>query len=242
MYLFLPFINYGINLLKQSTFRFLIVFYILFFSIYYIIGALFTKQSYSFLIDGFSSSWLTILYIIGSYFGKYILESSNKTKILHIFYYFINYIGFSLLSSELFFITNKRVLICYLSPTILFQAFCLVMVFHSININNKYIIKILKFIAPLTFSVTLIHYNLITLNVKIASYLFSFIRGFKNGFLFFKIYIISLIIFIFCIALDYFRLLLFKFLKIKELCEFIENFFPKALNKLFIFIKKYYYL
>ena len=53
MYLFLPFINLGIKSLNVETFRFLIIFYISFFSIYNIIRALFTKIDYSFLFKGY---------------------------------------------------------------------------------------------------------------------------------------------------------------------------------------------
>ena len=158
MYLFLPFINHGIELLNVKSFRILVIFYIFFFSIYYIISALFTKPDFNFLIGGYSSSWLTILYIIGSYFGKYKLKSTiNKNNSLIKFFHLINYIGFSFLSSEIYFRTGKRFLISYISPTILFQALSLVMIFYSIHINNLYLIKVIKFITPLVFSSTLIH-------------------------------------------------------------------------------------
>ena len=237
MYLFLPFINLGIKLLTIKTFRNLVYFYIFFFSIYYICSALFRKTDYNFLIGGFSSSWLTILYIIGSYFGKYILENLNKSKIIK-FYYFINYIGFSFLSSEIFFITGKRFLVSYLSPTILFQAISLVMLFYSINITNTLTIKIIKFITPSIFSVILIQQTLFSLNIKIVLSLFELIKESNNTFLFFKIYIVSVIIFIFCIIIDFFRLLLFKILKIREICQYIEKIFPQIFDK-FLLKTKY---
>ena len=241
MYLFLPFINHGIELLNVKSFRILVIFYIFFFSIYYIISALFTKPDFNFLIGGYSSSWLTILYIIGSYFGKYKLKSTiNKNNSLIKFFHLINYIGFSFLSSEIYFRTGKRFLISYISPTILFQALSLVMIFYSIHINNLYLIKVIKFITPLVFSSTLIHSTVFTLKFKFVLSFFKTIREFNNDFLFVKIYIMSLLFFILCILIDYFRLLLFQLLKIREFCLFIENFFPKAINKLLTFIKIIY--
>ena len=56
MYLFLPFINFGIKFLSIKTYRNLVCFYISFFSIYYIISSLFQKKDYNFLIRGYSSS------------------------------------------------------------------------------------------------------------------------------------------------------------------------------------------
>lgn len=232
MYLFLPFINFGIKLLNMKTFRNLVFFYILFFSIYFKNSVFFFgNSSYNFLLEGYSSSWLVILYIIGSYFGKYILKTSNKLNILSKSFYLINYIGFSFLSSEIFFITGNRFLISYISPTILFQALSLVMIFNSINIENRKIIKILKFITPLTFSVTLIHSILFSFKPKIVLSTFESIRKFNNKFLFFKIYIVSVFIFILCIIIDFFRLSLFKMLKIREISIFIEIIFPKIFDK-----------
>ena len=188
MYLFLPFINFGIKSLNMKTFRNLVIFYVLFFSIYYIINALFIKSDYNFLAGGYTSSWLTILYIIGSYLGKYKLEnidkSSNKIKI----FFFINYIGLSFLSSEIFFITRKSFLICYLSPTILSQAICLVIIFYTMKIKNKFIITIIKFITPLVFSATLIHSILFSFNLKIIVSLFDSLRELNITFIFLKIY------------------------------------------------------
>ena len=236
MYLFLPFINYGIKLLNVKTFRNLVFFYIFFFSIYYIVSFSGIKN-YSFLLNGYSSSWLTILYIIGSYFGKYILENINKSNKLFKCFYLINYISFSFLTSEIFFITRKYTLINYLSPTILFQALCLVMIFYSFEITNKFIIIIIKFITPLVFSVTLIHLILFNLKFKIVLSFFTSIRKLSKNFLFFKIYLLSIILFIFCIIIDFFRFLLFKFFKIKEICLFIEVIFPKIIDKIFLITK-----
>ena len=231
MYLFIPFINYGIKLIKKKTFRNLVYFYILFFSLYYICSALFQKTDYNFLIGGYSSSWLTILYIIGSYLGKYIL--GNKLNKIFKCIYLMNYVGFSFLSSEIFFITGNKLLINYLSPTTLFQSLSLVMIFNSVKITNKYIIKIIKFITPLTFSATLIHSIIFSLKLKIILSLLVSIRKLNNNFLFFKIYIISVMIFILCVILDFLRFSLFKILKIREFCIFIERIFPKIFDIFF---------
>ena len=229
MYLFLPFINYGIKLLNVKTFRNLVFFYIFFFSIYYIVSFSGIKN-YSFLLNGYSSSWLTILYIIGSYFGKYILENINKSNKLFKCFYLINYISFSFLTSEIFFITRKYTLINYLSPTILFQALSLVMFFNSIKITNKHIIKIITFITPMVFSVTLIHLKIFSLKLKIVLSLFGTIKRLNNRFLFFKIYFLSTIIFLLCLLIDFFRLSLFQILRIRKICIFTETIFPKIFD------------
>ena len=85
------------------------------------------------------------------------MKTGNKSNNLKKLFYLINYIGFSFLTSEIYFITGRNILICNLSPTILFQAFSLVMIFYSIKITNKYLIKIIKFITPSIFSATLLN-------------------------------------------------------------------------------------
>ena len=232
MYLFLPFINSGINTINKKIFKYLVIFYILFFSIYYIISVIFKIKNFSFLLRGYSSSWLTILYIIGSYFGKYILKSKDISSRIFKTIHFINYIGFSLLSSEIFFIKKNTLLISYPSPTILFQAISLVMLFYSIKITNIFLIKIIKFITPLTFSATLIHSSLFSIKPKLVLFLFESIRQLRK-YIFLEIYLLSLIIFIFCILIDYFRLLLFKIMRIREICLSLEKIFPKIIDRIY---------
>ena len=112
------------------------------------------------------------------------------------------------------------------------------MLFYSINITNTLTIKIIKFITPSIFSVILIQQTLFSLNIKIVLSLFELIKESNNTFLFFKIYIVSVIIFIFCIIIDFFRLLLFKILKIREICQYIEKIFPQIFDK-FLLKTKY---
>ena len=107
------------------------------------------------------------------------------------------------------------------------------MIFSSIKITNKFLIKIIKFITPLTFSATLIHSILFSIKINIVLFLFESIRQFNINFLILKIYMLSIIIFIFCILIDYFRLLLFKIIRIREICFSLEKLFPKLIDRIF---------
>ena len=171
MYLLLPFINYGINSLNRKIYRNLIIFFISFFSIYNVIANIFGHENYHFLNDGYTSMWITILYIIGAYFGKYIIINKNKNGIIHFILYILIYIFCSFLSSEIKFrlikIKSKirnLILINYLSPTMFSQAISLILCFSRINIKNRCIIKIIAFLTPLNFSAQLIHARLFKLN------------------------------------------------------------------------------
>ena len=59
------------------------------------IGNILGKGNVNFLMHGYSSIWLTLLYIIGAYFGKYIIIGKNKNDIKKNIFYILIYIIFS---------------------------------------------------------------------------------------------------------------------------------------------------
>jgi len=232
LYLFIPLLNLGINYLNRKIYRNLIIFFILFFSFYYIIGFILNvNKDFIFLNDGYSSHWLIILYIIGGYLGKYIIINKKNINSIYIIIYLFIYLLSAFISSELFFIlikmnsyiSNKQLLINYLSPTILFEALSLLMIFSKLSINNKFIIKIITFFTPLTLNITLLHWRIIY--EKFIT--FNWMNKLKPSIICFVIYQQGLILYIFCGLIDYLRSILFKFLKVKQFCLFIENKFSK---------------
>ena len=239
MYLLLPFINYGINSLNRKVYTNLIIFFILFFSVYNVMANIYGYSNYHFLNNGYSSMWLTILYIIGAYFGKFIIINKKNKNIVYFFFWILIYIFCSFFNSEIYFHLiktksniNYQILISYLSPTMLLQAISFIILFSRLNINNKWITKIISFLSPLTFSAQLIHARLFKENIKIKKVLFAFINKFNNNWLFFKIYGFVVIIYFICIFIDYFRLQLFKLFKIKEFSIFLEKEIPLLFDKL----------
>lgn len=245
MYLLLPFINYGIESLNIKTFRNLIIFFFCFYSIYNLFATIIGNNNHLFLMNGFSSMWLTILYIIGAYFGKYIIKKENDVRVRYYIIYFLIYICSSFTSSEvylkLFKIKSKipkKLLISYLSPTMLLQAISLIMIFGKLTIQNKLIIKIISFITPLNFSAQLIHARLFQTKIKIIINFFNWIKNFKSNKLFFKIYALSFLIYFFCIIIDYLRFLLFKLCKVRKICLYIEKNGPKIIDKLILYFIK----
>lgn len=120
------------------------------------------------------------------------------------------------------YIPNK-LFIDYLSPTILFQAISLLMLFSKINVKNIFIQNIINFLNPLNFSVILIHGDLFQTKNKFIRNFFNWIKNYKGGFILFRIYLIGIYIYIISILIDYLRLSLFKLLKIRKFCELIEN-------------------
>ena len=179
MYLLLPFINEGIKNINKTTFRNIIIFFVLFYSIYQTIAKIFRKNGFMFLNNGYSIMWLIVLYIIGAYFGKY---EKNENK--ECFCYFLSlsliYFFSSLITASVYFnirennkyIPNK-LLINYLSPTILCQAISLLSLFSKLNISNNNCRKIITFFNPLNFGSIIIHGRLFPTKNKITKFLFN---------------------------------------------------------------------
>lgn len=227
MYLLLPFINEGIKNINKTTFRNIIIFFVLFFSIYQTIAKIFRTKGFVFLNEGFSIFWLTVLYIIGAYIGKY---EKNETKKSFCYFFALSliYLFFSFITALVYFNMKKynsyipnTFLINYLSPTILFQAISLLLLFSKLNISNKYCQKIIDFFNPLNFSVILIHGRIFLTKNKLTKFLFNPIKNYKGNFTFLIIYLISIAIYLICTLMDYLRLYFFNLLKIRYFCELI---------------------
>jgi len=244
LYLFIPFINFGIMNINQKVYRNIILFYILFFSFYYVIGAILkVSLNFNYLNSGYSAQWLIILYIIGGYFGKYIIIKKGKLKAKIFIICLLVYLFSTFLSSELYFfliehksqIKGKSFLINYISPTILLQALSLIIMFSKFSINNNFLIKIISFFTPLTLNITFIHFKFFRL--KIIT--FEWMKNVNKNIICILIYQLGIALYIFCGLIDYLRSVLFRLLKIKRFCLFIEDKFPKLIEKILskIYIK-----
>ena len=108
MYLFLPFLNQGINNINRKTYKKIVIFLIGFFSFYNMVGVLLNKSNYHFLNGGYTTLWIIILYVIGGYFGKYIIKDNNNSNIKYYFFYIFVYICSSFISSEIYFIKKNQ--------------------------------------------------------------------------------------------------------------------------------------
>ena len=244
MYLFIPFFNEGIKNLKRKTLRNIIIFFIFFFSIYDMIRILKRKSEYHSLKNGYSSLWLSILYIIGAYFGKYLIESENKiTKI-----YFIKWISiyliltFSTWKLHLFLLYKKnldfKVLLFkkYPFPIVLFQAICLLMIFSKLKINNCLIKRIISFFTPHVFGVLLFHSRILHLKTHFLKNFFLSFQKIHSDYLFCATFFWAVFFFVLCSFVDYFRLLTFKLFKIKDFCIQLENKIPKLIDNILIIL------
>lgn len=186
------------------------------------------------LMEGYSFGWLMYLYLIGGYIRKYNLFSKDRCFNYIIYYIclalftFLSKIGLEFLSMKITGeIRYNMMFIKYTSPTILLCAIFLVVAFSKLNV--KRIAKLITFFAPLAFSVYLIHNNPLILN-KFWSQYFIFLKDMNILFMIFGVFLCALCVYFVCSFIDFIRLKLFKFLKIKDKLLKLEN---KYLNGIF---------
>jgi hypothetical protein len=230
MYFFFPLINEGIIQIKQNTmFHFTINLFLIFSFLNEILkySQRFKSSDIFILRDGFSYSWLLILYLFGGYLGRFKIDINKKRNK----YYFIKYISIviilcviktQLTLNKIAKYNIRNIIINYASPTYLGISFSIIMIFSNINIKNKILIKLISFFAPLTYGIYLLHNHLLV-RTYLMPYYFLWILKYKS----IKIAIIEIMcsfgVFIFCAIIDYIRLCIFRLLKIKQLFVLLEK-------------------
>lgn len=233
--LFIPFLNYVMNGISKKKYQVLVLLLIGIFSIEQMLrfGIINVIKTYD-----YSFYWLAILYIIGGYFGKY--GNSIKIKSIFLWLVIISCILITEITvfSDLLIESQNKVLyllgklgkrfnlLSYTSPTILSISLSLLILFHKIELKNKFIINLVKFVSPLAFSVYLIHTNkLIYIHILMNSC--SKLAEMNTAVMVLGVLGIAIAIFMVCIFIDYFRLLMFKKLKInkrtEQLCNFVSR-------------------
>jgi hypothetical protein len=240
MYFFLPVINKGIDYLTKYELRITVI------SLHCIIVIWPQYKDKNFikfgLDNGGSILWFILLYITGGYIGKYNIIYHGIKKYIYCLICLTIFVSTSLAKYNYYFhgVIFNNIKSYYLRKIIFFMNIFFAsknalvprvlqtvsMALFTIQLDyNKYLAKIITFIAPLTFGIYLIHFHPIV-KVAILSYLF---RKDSNN-LPVKIVIILILfrgvkIFIICLIIDYLRHIIFTFIRIKKICIFIEKKF-----------------
>ncbi|MCR5308349.1 MAG: acyltransferase, partial [bacterium] len=226
MFFFIPLMNKGMELMNKNEGRMLVA------SIFILLTIIPTCLNDDVYITnaGYSCFWLMGCYMVGAYFSKYEIEKKIKWWALLI----ILIVSISLtfgcfkIPYDVFFLSY---LVDYTSPTIFINGAMLVLLFAKMKPHKvtKYIIK---FFAPLAFSVYVIHvspyfwqkfmYNRFTNLVNLNPFLFPLaVLG------------IAILLFICFALIDYIRYLLFKVCRVKEFFNYLELKIRKLLSKVF---------
>ena len=185
------------------------------------------------------------LYFFGSYFGKFNNDSHNYNKFI-IFILCISFILIVTLLRNIIIINKIKIYnsdrgmrVEYNSPTSVIISICLIISLSKINIHLKKKKKIICFFSPLTYGIYLIH-NHILVRHDIIRYKFSWILKYNTFRLILIEFFESTKIFLVCAFIDYFRLLLFKILKIRDICKLLSIILSKFGNRILFFFELLY--
>ena len=237
MYFLLPLINSGINSMdkrKYGIFNFVVF---LFFTCFYQIRhySIVLRHDLFNLNNGYSYIWLLILYFFGGYFGRFNSTSRNRNK----------FVLFILLSSIIVIVTWCRTYLIvnkikfynksddmkaeYTSPSCVIVAVCFIMMLTKLEIKINIIKKIISFFGPLTYGIYLTHNHFVVRSHIIAKN-YRWLLNYHSYKLLLMEAFESFKIFMFCAFIDYIRFLIFKALRIKQICLLISYLFDKICN------------
>ena len=229
MFHFLPVINKGVIEINKKTMKYSIINLFFLFSCFGEIknyNNIFFLKDIFYLRKGFSYIWLLILYLYGSYLGRFKINNAiNRTYSYYLKLLIILFLAAFIRMKIIFYKinnSNKRLNlnIDYCSPSEVIISISIILLFSNINVKNAYLIKIISFFAPLTYGVYLIHNHLLVRNYFIKNN-FLWLTNLKIYQFFIIEILCSFIIFLICSLLDFIRLLIFKAFKIKQLIIFI---------------------
>jgi len=234
LYAISPFLNIIIDNMDQSKYKKLLVCcFVIFSLIPYNSG-----NKFFFYNSGFSLTNFVFLYFVGAYLRKYPVKESylfkkmtnNSYILILIFIYFLMAVSNFCLSTtasylvgvnnvfhEIFsnFITEK---LNYENPLVIIQAVSIFLIFEKINIKSKFINKI----SALSLGVYILHENMY-IRTRIYK-LFKIDNGniYSLRFILYM-FLISLVIFIIGIIIDYLRKVIFDFISKRKVSVKIKD-------------------
>ena len=164
MFFCIPFLNHIIQTIEHRQLKKIFFIYGILFSI--IPTILMGKFDPFYLNNGYSMLWLIVLYLLGAYCQKYNIAYKYEKKRLLLGYFsciFITWLIKLIIEIITFNMFGKivlgNVLITYISPTIVLSSIFIFLFFINLRIEKKLILKVIKFLTPLTFGIYLIHSN-----------------------------------------------------------------------------------
>lgn len=230
LFVLIPIINKGINSLKEKELRRVCVLLTVVFSVLSTVTPLIAKGKNAFSLDeGYSPWWLMILYIIGAYLKKYgskIFVHHSKTKWFMVFLAstlltFGSKVVLSGLNRMIGRTGEGTLLYQYTSPTVLLAGIALLMIFADMKLKSP-IKKVIAFLAPMTFSVYLIHVHPCIYSFEIRN-AFTKLTELPVFVYPFAIIGCGAAIYICCTMIDIPRFYLFKLLHIRQFSEFLDR-------------------
>lgn len=206
LYLLLPFINPVLLKLDQSKFTKLV----------FILTIVFTfaniRNGGIFYSRGYNATWLTVMYTLGAYIRRFPITISTKSLLTTAVSCTLIPLLFALCLPS----ANGKFLFLYPSPVITLYAFCFFVILLRLKIHSVFFGKVISFLAPMTFSVYLIHTHEAVWNFEKSYFLKWYI---DNGCPWWASLVIAPAIYITCSAIDWLRIKLFNVCNVKQMAD-----------------------
>lgn len=228
LFFMIPWINRFVrNISKNDMTRFVVVVFLVFscYSNYCI-----TKYGDVFKLgNGYTFVWLVIMYLIGAWLKK--CEIPKKTKSVSAIVTLIICMTVTCLL-KFFSLENKDFFVSYISPTVILMAICYVILFSKMKFN-RFFNAIIKFFAPATFGVYLIHEQRL-IRASCISNRFTWIADLSLKEIPVAIIGCVLLIFITCLVIEKIRMGFFSLLRINKMVEFVVFKLETGLKRLWL--------
>lgn len=192
------------------------------FSVISTLGYAYRGDAFS-VVGGYSVLWLTVMYVFGAVIKKtgFLLNIKSWILLCVMAICFSLCLLWKFVISHGFFKQFEGLIVKYNNPIMLVFDVCLFVLISRLEIRNRVVQRLLKTVAPLTFSVYLIHVHPAVfrwLKNKAA-----FIADCSQWLSLPLIIGIALAVFLICILADYVRQLVFRRLRVDDFCGYVEN-------------------
>ena len=232
LFLFMPFLDLILDKFDKITLqRFLFVIFL----VCSVLPTVF-RSDYVKLDRGYSFVWLAILYLVGAYIKKYGLWNNikNWTNLLGYFLcvvisWGIKFAVNTVQNNHSIKIPDENYIIRYNSPTIFLCALFLFMFFLNLKIKPQ-MIKFIKFFAPASFGVYLLHEEPLVRD-KLITGTFASYLNMPIWLMVLAVLGTAVLIWLGGSLIDRVRIFFFDLFKIKRCCIRIEDSISKIFNK-----------
>lgn len=179
-------------------------------------------------MGGYTVFWLMYLYILGGYLSRYPVSKASSRNYLVLYLFFVAVTCLHKLYPDFFGPVKGMPLLEYTSPTILGCAVCL-LVFLSHCDFPKCLQSVIRFAAPLSFGVYLLHAQGTVYSIFMKNR-FGPLGAYHTAVMLLAVLAIAAFWFLLGIAVEYIRQKLFKRLNISNLCKKLDSLQEKCLS------------
>lgn len=224
MYMLIPLLNMGVHALSKERAK---AYILLLFFVFTLLPTLAGRDVFS-VNSGYSTFWLAFLYVIGACIKKFGWGDNLKSyKALLIYFCSVLLSWGTKIGCEG--ITTWQMgesktwisFITYTSPTMVIASIAILVAFKNAKISPKSTGFISAF-SPAAFGVYLIHEHYYVRKYCIASK-FVFLTEYSTPVMIIGIFVSALVIFTGCLFIDWIRLKVFRWLRVKECFEKLEE-------------------